>query len=297
MKPAISNKNLSILLLITGSVSISFGGLIMRNISSADPWQIAFYRGLAFLFSITIVLFYQYRLDIVAKIKNTGLPGISGGFLLMLANLLFIQALANTTIANALFTMSSIPFITALLAVIFLKEKISLRTIIIMVFAFLGIFIMINDGLEKGSFYGNILAFFCAICFSGYVILLRKYSNINMLPTNMVSGILIIFVTLIVSIGNMKIPIQEILLCFLWGGLLSGFVNSVFIFSTRYLCASEATLFMLLEFSLGPFWVWIFLNEKISQETLYGGTIVMLSVAVYSFLEIKNKKITAISCS
>jgi hypothetical protein len=43
----VSNRNLSIVLLITGSVGISFGGLIMRNINNADPWQIAFYRVLA----------------------------------------------------------------------------------------------------------------------------------------------------------------------------------------------------------------------------------------------------------
>ena len=171
MKLAISNRNLSILLLIIGSLGISFGGLIMRNISSADPWQILFFRGIAFLFSITLVLFYKYRLDIVTKIKNTGFPGIAGGFLLMLANLLFVQSLANTSIANALFTLSSIPFITAILAFIFLKETIFLRTIIIMIFAFLGIFIMIKDGLESGSIYGNILAFVCAISFSGFVII------------------------------------------------------------------------------------------------------------------------------
>ena len=129
MKPVISNRNLSILLLIAGSVGISFGGLIMRNISSADPWQIAFYRGMAFLFTITLVHFHRYRLEIVTKIKNTGFPGIAGGCLLMLANLLFIQALANTSIANSLFTLSSIPFITAILAFIFLNEKISFHRI------------------------------------------------------------------------------------------------------------------------------------------------------------------------
>ena len=112
----------------------------MRNINSADPWQIAFYRGLAFLFSISLFLFHKYRLEIVTKIKNTGFPGIAGGFLLMLANLLFIQALANTSIANSLFTLSSIPFITAILAFIFLKEKISLKTVILMIFALLTLF-------------------------------------------------------------------------------------------------------------------------------------------------------------
>ena len=69
----ISNRNLSILLLITGFVGISFGGLIMRNINTADPWQIAFYRALAFLFSITLILFHQHRLGIVTKIKKNWL--------------------------------------------------------------------------------------------------------------------------------------------------------------------------------------------------------------------------------
>ena len=116
-----------------------------------------------------------------------------------------------------------------------------------------------------------------------------------MLPANMVSGFLVIIISFAVSLGNMNVPIQEILLCFLWGGVLSGFVNSVFIFSTRFLLASEATLFMVLEFALGPFWVWIFLNETISHETFYGGIIVMISVAVYSFLEINNTKKKAVS--
>ena len=119
----ISNRNLSILLLITGSVSMSFGGLIMRNINNADPWQIAFYKALAFLFPITLILFHQHRLGIVTNIKKIGYPGMAGGFLLMLANLLIIQSFANTSVANTLFTLSSIPFITAILAFIFFKRE------------------------------------------------------------------------------------------------------------------------------------------------------------------------------
>ena len=291
----ISNRKLSILLLITGSVGISFGGLIMRNINNADPWQIAFYRALAFLFSITLILFHRYRFAIVTNIKKTGYPGMTGGFFLMLANLLFIQSFANTSVANTLFTLSSIPFITAILAFIFLKEKISLRTIITMFFAFIGIFIMIKDGLETGGFYGNIIALSCAFSFSIFVIIIRKYKSIDMMPASLISSVLLLTVSFVTSLGNINIPIQDILLCFLWGGVLSGFVNSVFIFSTRFLLASEVTFFMLLEFSLGPFWVWIFLNETISQETLYGGIIVMGSVAVYSFFEITMSKTKVIS--
>ena len=291
----ISNRNLSILLLIIGFGGISFGGLIMRNINIADPWQIAFYRALAFIFPITLILFHQHGLGIVTNIKKISYPGMVGGFFLMLAQLLFIQSIANTSIANALFTLSSIPFITAILAFIFLKEKISLRTIIIMFFAFMGIFIMIKDGLGTGGFYGNILALVCAFSFSTFVIILRKSRNIDMMPVNLISGVLVLIVSFVISLGNINVPIQDILLCFLWGGVLMGFVHSVFIFATRFLLASEVTFFMLLEFSLGPFWVWIFLNETISQETFYGGIIVMISVAVYSLFEINNTKIKSIS--
>lgn len=291
----ISNRNLSILLLITGSVGISFGGLIMRNINNADPWQITFYRSLAFLFSITLVLIYRHNSDILTSIKKIGYPGIAGGFFLMIAQILSVQSFAHTSIANALFTFSTIPFISAFLAFIFLKEQISTTTIVTMFFAFIGIFIMIKDGLETGGFYGNIIALICAFSFSTFVIILRKSRNNDMLPVNLISSVLALIVSFAISLGEINVPIQDILLCFLWGGVLSGFVNSVFVYSTRYLQASEATLFMLLEFSLGPFWVWIFLNETITQEAFYGGIIVMLSVAVYSFFEIKKTKFKAIS--
>ena len=290
----ISNRNLSILLLITGSVGISFGGLIMRNINNADPWQITFYRSLAFLFSITLVLIYRHNSDILTSIKKIGYPGIAGGFFLMIAQILYVQSFAHSSIANALFTFSTIPFISAFLAFIFLKEKISTTTIVTMFFAFIGIFIMIKDGLETGGFYGNIIALICAFSFSTFVIILRKSRNIDMMPVNLVSRVLVLIVSFVISLGNINVPIQDILLCFLWGGVLMGFMSSIFIFSTRFLLASEATFLMLLEFSLGPFWVWIFLNETISQETFYGGIIVMLSVMVYSLLEIKNTKKTTV---
>ena len=116
-----------------------------------------------------------------------------------------------------------------------------------------------------------------------------------MMPVSLISGVLLLIVSFVITHGDLNVPFHDIMLCFLWGGVLSGFLNCVFIFSTRYLLASEVTFFMLLECSLGPYWVWIFLDETISQETFYGGIIVMISVAVYSLFEIKNSKMKAIS--
>ena len=56
-----TNKISAIYLMILSSIAISFGGLIMRNITEADPWQIVFYRAIGFNFSILILLLIQNR--------------------------------------------------------------------------------------------------------------------------------------------------------------------------------------------------------------------------------------------
>ena len=110
-----------------------------------------------------------------------------------------------------------------------------------------------------------------------------------MIPCLLISATFVIIITFITSSGDIFIPATEVAYCFFWGGVLSGFVNSAFIFATRYLSASEVTLFMLLEFSLGPIWVWIFLNEAVSIQTLFGGAIVIFCVSINSLLQIKWK--------
>ena len=289
----INKKSLSIFLLLISSIAISFGGLIMRNIEIANTWQIIFYRSFFFSITILIILIFNYKILIFKNVKNIGKAGLVGAFFYTIANIMFVHAFANTSVANALFTLSSIPFITAFLAFYFLNEKLLLRTIIIMLMAFLGIIIMIAEGLALGQIYGNIMALGTAIAFSCFAITLRKFRNLDMVPTLLAAGLLIIFITFFITFDNFRIPIKELLLCFLWGGVLSGFVNYIFIYATRFLYASSVTFFMLFEFALGPFWVFIFLNEKVSNNTLFGGFLVMMCVFIYSIFEIlsSNKKI------
>ena len=54
----------------------------------------------------------------------------------------------------------------------------------------------------------------------------------------------------------------------------------------NYDFAAELTLFMLLEFTLGPIWVWIFVNEVPTSWTLIGGSVVIIAVLFKSGLEI-----------
>ena len=157
-----------------------------------------------------------------------------------------------------------------------------------MIAAFIGIFIMIKGGIESGDYFGNILALGCSFCFSIYILLIRKFRDIDMTPASLIGGIFIVIVSFIVNKGDINISSEDIFLCILWGGILNGFMNMFFTFTTRYLLASEVTFFMLLEFCLGPIWVWLFLDESMRTDSIIGGLIVIFCVAIYSSLEIYN---------
>ena len=92
--------------------------------------------------------------------------------------------------------------------------------------------------------------------------------------------------------GSLTIPTDDLVLCVLWGGVLSGFTSVCFIVASRHLAAAELTLFMLLEFALGPVWVWLFVNEIPSRWTLLGGSLVVAAVITRALVELRRPSST-----
>jgi drug/metabolite transporter (DMT)-like permease len=132
------------------------------------------------------------------------------------------------------------------------------------------------------------MALVTAVCFASFAVIVRHNRRIDMLPTILVSATIIGLVSLAVSFDDLGITVRDLLLCLLWGGLLSGFANWMFIVASRHLVAAEVTLFMLLEFSLGPVWVWLFAAEVPSEWTILGGLLVIAAVALRAGLELRG---------
>ena len=284
-----SRHGYAMLLMALGSIAISFGGLVQRNIEVADPWQINIYRSLGLIVAIAVIVAIQYRGRFFSTLMSVGRFGILAGLLLAGAGISFIQAFAHTTIANALFIFGAIPFFAALLARLFLGERLRRSTLVTMLFAGGGLALMVFNGISVGSGFGNLMALATALCFAGYAVVVRYRRRVEMLPVLLIASVLIIAVSLPVSGADLALPWNDILLCLFWGGCLSGFVNWTFIIASRHLAAAELTLLMLIEFALGPVWVWWFIGETPSGWTLVGGSVIIASVAVRAILELINK--------
>jgi drug/metabolite transporter (DMT)-like permease len=284
-----SRHGYAMLLMVLGSIAISFGGLVLRSIEAADTWQINVYRSFGMFVAIAAIVAIQNRGRIFATLLSVGRFGILAGVLLAGAGLTFIQAFAHTTIANALFIIGAIPFFAALLARIFLGERLRRATLVTMLFAGSGLALMVANGINVGSGFGNLMALVTALCFAGFAVVVRYRRQVEMLPSLLIASTIIIAVSLPVTGGDLVIPMNDILLCLFWGGCLSGFVNWTFIIASRHLATAEVTLLMLIEFALGPVWVWLFVDEVPHRWTLIGGSIIIASVAVRAILELMNK--------
>lgn len=288
MTEAPARRGLAMLLMVVSSVGISFGGLIVRSMDGADAWQINFYRSLSLAAVVMGILIYRYRGNTATRIRGIGWPGLMGGASLSVAGICYLQALNNTTVANTLFVLSAIPFFTAALAWLILSETLRRETVVTMIFAAIGVGIMVADGIGAGSAYGNVMALITALGFSGFAVIVRANRQVDMLPSLLVSSIIILVLSTIIRWGDLGISAKDIMLSFLWGGVLSGIGNAMFIFASRHLVAAELTLFMLLEFALGPLWVWVGIGETPTRWTLFGGAVVILAVTVRAVLEIQR---------
>ena len=238
-----SRHGYAMLLMVLGSVAISFGGLVLRSIEVADTWQINVYRSFGMLVAIAAIV----------AIQNRG------------------------------------RFFAALLARVFLGERLRRSTLVTMLFAGSGLALMVVNGISIGSGFGNLMALATALSFAGFAVVVRYRRQVEMLPSLLIASTLIIAVSLPVTGGDLALPMNDILLCLFWGGCLSGFVNWTFIIASRHLATAELTLLMLIEFALGPVWVWLFVGEVPHRWTLIGGSIIIASVAVRAILELMNK--------
>lgn len=268
---------------------VSSSGLIVRSIEEAGVWQINIYRSLAFVLVVFLIMRSGKRGKASSAASRIDMPAIWGGLVLGATGVAFTQALTTTTIANTMFIMSGIPFVTMAIAFVFLNERISRFTLIAMAAAAGGVILMVTDAIGAGDLYGNVMALLTALGFSVFAVIVRAGHRVDMLPSLIIAGLFVIAASIIPAWGNLGITLPDLLLCLFWGGVLSGLGHWIYINAARYLLAAELTLFLLVEFALAPIWVWYFAHEVPSTATLYGGSIVIIAVAIRTLAELRPR--------
>src|SRR4030042_134220 len=137
-------------LMIGAGLCWSTGGILVRNVTLTDPWEIVFWRSVFMVIFLFGVLIFWHRTKVFVKIAEVGLQGVLAGVLLASTFFFFILSITRNTVANPLGLMSVSPFFMAGLGRIFLGERVLLRNWRAIAGALAGIVIMFSEGLESG---------------------------------------------------------------------------------------------------------------------------------------------------
>ena len=287
--------NTAIWIVLIAGLFWSFGPLVVRYIDNAHliPWQYLFFRGSIIFLVLNIYLFLVEGKKFISNYSRIGLSGLIGGVSLGIANISFILSITSTTAAVTMMMLATQPFVAAILAYIFLKEKIRLTTLIAIIIAASGIIFMSFDSKGDGTLFGLFNGLLSSLGFAGFTVSLRWRKQTPKFTTVSIAGIFCTLVAVIVLIfydSNILISVKNSSLSALHGFLVcTGLI--LYSVKSKYLPATDLTLLSLTEVLGGIFWVWlpIFgINEVPSINTLIGGAIITVAIIFYG-LNAKRK--------
>ena len=276
------------ILLLFGGFCLSWGGFIIRSFEEASIWQILFLRSFFFLLALIAFLFVTYKKNTFNIIKESGLPGLLGGFVLSFSFVAFVVAMSNTTVANVVFIISTQTMFLAIFGYFYLKEKVSLIGLISILLAMSGIIIMVGDSITGGSLFGNMVALAIPINFAILVMIIRKNTKVDMVPAIFYSGIFSLIY------GFFLAESFEFTKHDLWMGFLLGVPQLAVSFicitiGSRTVESATVGILMLMETLCAPLWVWLFLNEIPPISVFIGGTVIISAIILKSFDKKQSK--------
>ena len=298
----LKNENIAIPFVLLAGLLWSFGPLVVRHMDQPNlvPWQYLFGRGIVIFLLLNVYLFFEEGIQFYKNYFRMGLSGVIGGSGLGVAMITFIWSITNTTAAVTLLCLASMPFITALLGFLFLKEKITTNVWLSIIIATIGIIIMAMGDFEKGSLIGFMFGIISSIGFSIFSVTLRWRKDTPKFTTVSFAGLFCAIVSTFVIIDSQAsftstslnqglFAVHGTLVCV---GLILYSIGS------KAIPAAELTLLSLTEVVGGIFWVWLPLfgiNEVPSNTTVIGGFLIFLAIVYYSLLDKSSKRIIALN--
>ena len=282
----LSDQKKGSLLAFIGVFFITPDSLFIR-LSNIDTWGMLFYRCLIPFFVVLIGLLIFYKYSFFKVFLSMGIYGIFYAFTFALTNITFIISIQNTNVANTLVMIAMAPMLTAILEAIFLKEVPDKKTLIAIFITFVSAVYIFYDSLQLGNFIGDLFGLVTALGLAIGAVIVRSAKNKDLVPAA-VAGKLCVAIFALFFIENFDLVEKDIIIVPLMCIMCVAIPFVLVTIAPRYISAAEVNLFFLLETIIGPIWVWLIIKEQPSLETIQGGSIIILTIAIHSFLKIKK---------
>ena len=263
---------------------------LLIRLSNIETWGMLFYRGAIPFVVVLIGLLFFYKNNFLKALLGIGIPGIFYIVSFATCNITFLLSIQNTNVANTLVMIALAPMLSAILGAIFLKESTDKKTWLAIIVTFTACVYIFHDSLKLGNFYGDLLGFATAFGLACNATLARYAKNKDLVPSAVIGKLCVaifafFFVENFELLGNDLIYVP--LMCVMCVAIPFVLVT----IAPRFITGAEVNLFFLLETILGPIWVWMVIKEQPSPETILGGIVIIITIAIHSLLAIKKTQL------
>ncbi|MDC0436087.1 DMT family transporter [Candidatus Pelagibacter sp.] len=257
------------------------------RLSNIETWGMLFYRG-AIPFIVTLVgLLFFYKRKFFKAIFAIGYPGIFYVISFSICNITFIISIQNTNVANTLVMIAMAPMLSAILGAIFLKEIPDQKTWLAIIITFAAVAYIFHDSIELGNFYGDIFGLITAFGLACNAVIARFAKDRDLVPSAVI-GKLCVAIFAFFFVESFALVEKDMIFVPLMCVMCVAIPFVLVTIAPRFIPAEEVNLFFLLETIIGPIWVWLIINEQPSIEALQGGLVIIITIAIHSFLKLKK---------
>ena len=257
------------------------------RMANVDTWSLVFYRGIIPFFTVLVGMLLIYKTNFFKMLFTSGNHGIIYIITFSITNIAFVVSIQNTNVANTLVMIAMAPMLSEILGAIFLKEMPDRKTWIAIGVTFFAAIYIFYDSLQLGNIFGDLLGLVCALGLAVGAVTIRSSKTKNLVPAAVV-GKLLVAVFAIIFIETYALVGKDLLIVPLMCVMCVAIPFVLVTIAPRFIPAEEVNLFFLLETIVGPIWVWMVIKEQPSLETIQGGIVIILTIAIHSFLKLKK---------
>jgi drug/metabolite transporter (DMT)-like permease len=257
------------------------------RLASIDTWSLVFYRGMIPFITVFIGMLLIYKLNFFSMLFNSGYHGVIYILTFSVTNITFVVSIQNTNVANTLVMIAMAPMLSAILGAIFLKEPPDKKTWIAIGITFLAAVYIFYDSLQLGNIFGDILGLITALGLAVGAVTIRSAKKKNLVPAAVV-GKMFVAIFAIFFVESYVLAEKDLIIVPLMCLMCVAVPFVLVTIAPRFIPAEEVNLFFLLETIIGPLWVWMIIKEQPSIETIQGGLVIIITIAIHSFLKLKK---------
>lgn len=261
----------------------SVGGVVMRSVASAGPWEQVFWRALGGGLAVAFTLMLLRPRAAWTSWRHAGWSGWLSAACIGGTFIVHVLAINATTVANVLFLQTASPLLVPVLAWLILGERLEPAMRVVLALAILGLTPIVASSVGGGRLTGDLLALTCAFLSAVNVLNLRRNRALDMTPAIVAGALGAVSVAFFASSPSSVAP-RDVLALLGLGVVQIGIGLWLFLFALRRLPAAPVALLTLLEPVVGPLLVWFVVDEVPPVTTLLGGAVVLGALLLCAFV-------------